>query len=96
MIKESKHTPGPWYKEKGFDAMYIKNTPDGLSAFITVLGETWEQAEANCNLVLAAHDLLEELESLVENADSYKGPRVPRIDSLFDKARVAIAKAKGG
>lgn len=90
-----KHTPGPWHLTKGLygkeDEITIwgvKNE-EGCSGFIGTLGNMQGEDEANANLIAAAPELLEALEILVKQPDTYS------VEKAFVKARAAIAKAKG-
>lgn len=98
MTEETKHTLGPWHIDGGkprklhFDEhtrFWIILDKDGYSPAIVppwdaVPPIAAEEAKANARLIAAAPELLEALESLT------------RADlGAYDKARAAIAKAKG-
>ena len=100
----SEHTPGPWKAKKwvGTDSYDDPDRP-----FVEVGNVHWSpnkvdvpaaiEQTANARLIAAAPDLLEVLEFLV-TAASGEGPPVPERELLqdcVDKARAAIAKAKG-
>jgi len=90
------HTKGPWDKEWSF----IQNAARGIEAFRN--GESWKdkdgsfekRAAANISLISAAPDLLEALEALEELA-RFEFDNFEQHVSVIDKARAAIAKAKG-
>ena len=82
------HTPGPWTaSEHGAYADYNGNSTiilgDDLRIAV-VLGSDNEETNANARLIAAAPDLLEALEALLEGDFN-----------VAEKARAAIAKAKG-
>lgn len=86
-MKEFKGTPGPWTGKDNFRGVVLSG--EGLSLSC---GFASEEAKANGKLALAAPDLLEALQQLLEdvcsNNDSLLGYRV-------DEARAAISKALG-
>lgn len=83
------HTPGPWsINDQNPDDEEIE-APSGPVAI--ALGR---EAEANARLIAAAPDLLAALEECLLNSDIH-GKYGPPARSL-EKARAAIAKAKGG
>lgn len=59
------------------------------------------EGKANAHLIVASPDLLESLESLFEIGDvfgsaiEHKDPHCQSFDEWSDKARAAIAKARG-
>lgn len=85
-----KHTPGPWKKDRYGD---LKN-PYGVRVVVWGLGIysslRCQEAEANARLIIAAPDLLNELERMVRHAE-----KLGRSGSIYNDARAAIAKAKG-
>jgi hypothetical protein len=92
-----KHTEGPW-KVSGNTELCITDVYD-FSRFIgsaSIMGsnnnfkESYEEAKANARLMSAAPDLLDALESCVSYG-SMTGD-----EWVIEKARAAIAKAKGG
>ena len=96
------HTPGPlqahiacpnWY---GFEARFFEVTTEdsGIVAFIKD-GICRDTAIANTRLFAAAPDLLEALEMIVAEADSYTARTGKPVYNWLDQARAAIAKAKG-
>jgi hypothetical protein len=108
-MSEEKHTPGPWRIVIDDDGNSLSGRPmiaaapeldcaivhwDGFEQ------EFWESARgkkemhANARLIAAAPDLLEALErclNFIENTESEMGDTL----ECGDKARAAIAKAKG-
>jgi hypothetical protein len=53
----------------------------------------WAEAEANKNLLCSAPDLLEALEEMLCDAETMNPPY--RNEAICERARAAIAKAKG-
>ena len=96
----SDYTPGPWV----LSGNNIRSRTDHsvvirLPAQTPRYGAGWaiERGDADARLIAAAPELLEALEFLVTVA-SGEGPPVPERELLqdcVDKARAAIAKAKG-
>lgn len=80
----AQHTPGPWMV-RSYDSSSV-GTKDYMTAII--YGENREEETANANLIAAAPDLLEALETL-ENDDN----SIPSF--AWDMVQSAIAKAKG-
>lgn len=100
----SKHTPGPWEILSGKfvptqmaagSKMYVIQTADkhndniGFACSWLDDPETLKEARANANLIAAAPDLLEALESAITILTDSVG------DFDYDKAIEAIAQAKG-
>lgn len=92
------HTPGPWLRDKYGTVL----TPSGdrvtfRSVTITCSGtdERIAEAEANTTLAAAAPDLLEALEMIVAEADSYTARTGKPVYNWLDQARAAISKARG-
>ena len=83
----SKHTPGPWeFLDNSLVGPKIDDKPVWLRPVI--LRSETGVAKADANLIAAAPDLLEALETLVRN-----GTRSTLED--WEAAMVAIAKARG-
>jgi hypothetical protein len=94
----TKHTPGPWRTEQAFNSaqVHIVAAVDGLERSIAT--DIWcdgDEQEANVNLIVAAPDLLEALEMIVAEADSYTARTGKPVYNWLDQARAAIAKARG-
>lgn len=101
-MRNNNHTPGPWHintieanphtvhSDRGLVATCMLPPPFGPE---TWSGHTVYETEANARLIAAAPELLAALEGLL----SVVNVRIddPRIE-LFDAARAALAKAKGG
>ena len=100
--KLDRHTPGPWKEGYYTGDIYAELVAGhSWSRIAAVTGEasgliTPDEAEANARLIAAAPDMLEALEQAWHLIHSF-GPK-PK-DSTYtivaDKARAAIAKAKG-
>ncbi len=90
-MNTTQHTPGPWYldahDEKGW-FLLSESGPD-------IMAEPFDCADADARLIATAPDLLSALEGALEclRMDSdMEEDFAPEIE----KARAAIAKAKGG
>jgi len=87
----AQHTPGPWHQSDR-----RLSGPDGtqLAGFMlngSTLGNNIETDAANCRLAAAAPDLLAALETILAESDGGWFHEHPTAE----KARAAIAKAKG-
>lgn len=102
MCQISKYTPGPWFAVvNGFGSNCVGafgfDTDDGtqLLANVREYGTIdFSTAKANALLIAASPDLLEALErclNFIENTEGEMGETL----QCGDKARTAIAKAKG-
>ena len=94
----SKHTPGPWFAVGAQVEIEDDSVPDICTCDPQVMRQShldWHPrtAEANARLIAAAPDLLEALEEALEDWDNDE-PDFVRLE-WADKARAAIAKAKG-
>ena len=82
---ETKHTPGPWAIDgEGTNAMVRGADLTIVAVRHRLTGPTHE---ANARLIAAAPELLEALESILSDACDN--------GAYWDKARAAIAKARG-
>ena len=95
---QSTHTPGPWrmgrVQDPGNAAWYVTPQPKLLADVCVVefdcdTARRIEEHEANARLIAAAPELLEVLEGIVTRKDP------EGFLPEYDKARAAIAKAKG-
>ena len=86
----SKHTPGPWQWTQHFDPT-ISIYKDGFGQIARLYDSSAGTGKANARLIAAAPDLLDALQSIIEDIDSEFG-----TDCDYNKARAAIAKATGG
>lgn len=86
----NQHTPAPWRHEPGRDGKppYVVRGSEG--GFV-VMGMAAERQEADAALIAAAPELLEALEVVLHLCHVIKAPDGPALD----KARAAIAKARG-
>jgi len=89
----SEHIPGPWYVSKhGSDRCSVFKDYGDERELIANAIDTWEEAEANAQLIAAAPELLEaaeELQLLLERAN------VAEWNTATIKLRAAIHKARG-
>ena len=101
-MKDTRHTPGPWYAEDAHgrtvaiftssrtENAFVASVPPPASA----VGGTWAETDANARLIAAAPELLATLETLAGRfAVDHSQP--DNCD-CYCAARAAIAKAKGG
>lgn len=89
----SKHTPGPWVVESADDAYCIANV--GNLVIMPGGGKVkHDNTEADARLIAAAPDLLEALEMIVAEADSYTARTGKPVYNWLDQARAAIAKSR--
>jgi hypothetical protein len=101
----SRHTPGPWlvrqrdyYRDQyeiglsDFDGLIkgLSGTRNGHDGYMHVSGC---MSAADAHLMAAAPDLLEALEMMIADFGDY--PAADRPVLAFERARDAIAKAKG-
>ena len=90
----SKHTPAPWVYDSFALREEIRSESNPLIAVVSsVHCSSPEQMRDNARLIAAAPELLEALEALLNeptNAPDYLPTK------LWDRAREAVAKAKGG
>lgn len=103
----SKHTPGPWTAlcdpstvRKNRMAMVATSHKEGMCIDVTTSGANYSEDMANARLIAAAPELLEALKAIEgewrgELPDTFKTPPPERIGVLWEKARIAIAKAEG-
>ena len=98
----NKYTPGPWNRNippaSKYTTIYAgRNTH---IARVVTDGLSENEIEGNANLIATAPDMLSALETLLPVAQAFekqasKGSGGRRAGSVFEKARAAIAKAKG-
>ena len=87
-------TSGPWVVERADDAYCIANV--GNLVIMPCGGKVkHDNAEADARLISAAPDLLEALEMIVAEADSYTARTGKPVYNWLDQARAAIANARG-
>ena len=102
----SEHTPGPWIAaERDAPEQPLPCMPrisvgqpvesggpslEQCVAWIIPSRFGGTQHEANANLIAAAPDLLEALKAVIEYL-----PLKPHVNSAYNRAQVAIAKAEG-
>ena len=89
------HTPGPWKREYDAEADIVSGERDSGCTIATVWPDNSEY-EANANLIAAAPDLLEAIETVISyNRDIRDGKLNYRPQDHIDVLEAAIAKAKG-
>lgn len=101
---DTKHTPGPWIVKTAINGDRGIVAPGiGILAecFVAIrnMDEVSPECEANARLIAAAPGLLEALEEMIELASPNIYPQPDKSQSGWAKlqrARAAIAKAKGG
>jgi len=94
VIETAKHTPGPWstrIAETGGATEIVAATKRGLTKVVARLGGYFrDDRAANASLLSTAPEMLEQLESIVEYAESSGSTA-----SWLPAAKAAIRKAKG-
>jgi len=95
------HTPGPWCLFDYGEGWHINQA--GGPGFIGSLPRykhREKECEANANLIAAAPDLLEALDSIMEICSQgrqiYPATMAERVAEVLITARAAIAKSRGG
>lgn len=90
------HTPGPWVvvtELRDTEEIICDMLNNGYVAITQ--GQKLSNWRDDAALISAAPDLLEALEMIVAEADSYTARTGKPIYNWLDQARAAIAKAKG-
>ena len=93
-----KHTPGPWGASEGHpsDVWHVDMPNRWYSVIVSRGGDDWdmpvEEVQANARLIAAAPELL----AVVEMLSRYDPLEHPYFYSVINKAKAALAKAKGG
>jgi hypothetical protein len=88
----AQHTPEPWRYLPGDGLAWRPSVQRATEGGFVVQGSSREREEADAKLIAAAPDLLEALKKLCDMADDGD---VACWVAEWDKARAAIAKAKG-
>jgi hypothetical protein len=99
-MSSAKHTPGPWRVWRDQDPKEPVQICGMESDFVCEISGINTNREANASLIAAAPELLEALDGFLELC----GQGVFQVDNCdqgdvirwTEKARAAIAKAKGG
>lgn len=79
------HTPGPWSVGGKPSLKIWSGYKPGHG---DVIAEVWRSGEVNANLIASAPELFEALSALIDDFGDANGP-------LIDKAKAALAKARG-
>ena len=94
----SKHTPGPWKIAAHCSTLIFDGNGRSIASaggYQSNTSHTLDENEANTNLIAAAPDLLEALETIINSewmvSHDWGGDR----DAVMDKATAAINKARG-
>ncbi len=89
------HTPGPWKNLEN----RITSSGGEICEIFALEGDDrhskYEEANANARLIAAAPELLQILQSIVEDV-GYGGGGALLCDQFLSRARAVIAKAEGG
>lgn len=89
----SKHTPGPWVARPDPNACLADDWCVGLGDSAANIDKVAVCSECDANLIAAAPDLLEALQSIVKSlADQDDEGMIEHAQQMID-ARAAIAKA---
>jgi len=94
---ETKHTPGPWGVWSIGGSQVI--TDNAMGRHLAKIINGAPEHEANARLIAAAPELLEALELALQGLDIAATKQLPEFIGFVltaDKARAAIAKARGG
>ena len=91
----SKHTPGPWRVVDSWNDHMVESQNGEEIIWQDGPHDTPTINEANARLIVAAPDLLEALESMLQSFLITQSLDDYPIDAPCNKARAAIAKAKG-
>lgn len=88
----TQYTPGPWrIGTPPPNGEQTIGTLNGLMVAVATTGAEMEETKANARLIAAAPELLEALQSVLDNClDSEE------LCAAHAKARAAVAKATGG
>jgi hypothetical protein len=94
-MNTTQHTPGPWvYDSFGHTSFAFNDNREDYSARIEWAPDmSDEEVDANARLISIAPDLLEALEEMLCDAETMNPPY--RNEAICERARAAIAKAKG-
>lgn len=88
----TQYTPGPWrIGTPPPNGEQTIGTLNGLMVAVATTGAEMEETKANARLIAAAPELLEALQSVLDNCLDSEG-----LCAAHAKARAAIAKATGG
>ena len=88
----TEYTPGPWrIGTPPPNGEQTIGTLNGLMVAVATTGAEMEETKANARLIAAAPELLEALQSVLDNCLDSEG-----LCAAHAKARAAIAKATGG
>lgn len=102
---ETKHTPGPWWTQASTangEPEIVVNRPwsaGGASVCVVESSRRHDVLLADARLIAAAPELLEALELALQGLDIAATKQLPEFIGFVltaDKARAAIAKARGG
>lgn len=91
MNATTKHTPGPWEIEYGHNGLPRGVIQSEGRRGLFAHDRSREEREANANLIVAATDLLESCEELLDYCAQTNAP----ISAALNRALAAIAKATG-
>ena len=99
----AKPTPGPWQAGRPDMSTIV----DGIASKWIYAGDqyvaiasgriqgVWDEVMANARLIAAAPDMYEALEELLGPYDLTESGARKRYDAAIEKARAALAKARG-
>ena len=101
-MSETKHTPGPWYSDTSgeyYAGHVVRHNGVLICRMATPINARAGKVAANARLLAAAPELLAALEAILDGRDLTEPPKAMtqahRHWVLLDKARAAIAKARG-
>lgn len=90
-MKNSKHTKGTWVADIQGSSSYVRCKQTSPFEKGSMVAKTW--GESNANLIAAAPEMLEALESTLSCIDSWTNDDV--VGPIIKKAQDAIKKARG-
>ena len=94
MISEKKVTKGPWFPEKTKTGKGKVVDSNGFSV-CHMTGGSYSRQEEDSKLIAAAPDMLEALELVINRLGRFEKEYIFSKRMALQKARAAIAKAKG-
>ena len=96
-MSTTKHTPGPWLFRGKSESVHARCETHPYGEVLFQFNDECAPSDQDLNLILAAPDLLEALESIIDAAAyvAYKGFGGAETENQIMRARSAITKAKG-
>jgi len=97
-MTQATHTPGPWsFRTTGWStnpfAIHSPRRPGAVACVPSRTSVPLDEQDANARLIAAAPELLAALDELLGDVELLNEPY--RNEAICERARAAIAKAKG-